>query len=278
MLSESVFSKQYWTEAVATVCYTQNRSTIVKIHLKTPYKIFRGRIPNIDILHVFGCLVYIHNHKDYLEKFDEKSNDVYFLGYSLVSKAFRVFNTKRKQTKETYHIIFDESIDAIKFTKPSDDNITIAESKRYAPDEYLDPYEPSQRYQTSEPISSPVEDASVSNTIPNPVNPSLSTPSMASPTPQHKWSQDKHIKLVNIKGNPGAEMLIRTMAKELSTALTHECPFVDFLSKEELKKVFEALKHPRWVDLMQEELNQFARNKLWTLVPAAYGKTIIGSK
>ncbi|GJY26639.1 retrovirus-related pol polyprotein from transposon TNT 1-94 [Tanacetum coccineum] len=36
MLSGSVFSKQYWTEAVAIACYTQNRSTIVKIHLKTP--------------------------------------------------------------------------------------------------------------------------------------------------------------------------------------------------------------------------------------------------
>ncbi|GKB91335.1 retrovirus-related pol polyprotein from transposon TNT 1-94 [Tanacetum coccineum] len=40
MLSRFVFSKQYWTEAVATACYTQNRSTIVKRHLKTPYEIF----------------------------------------------------------------------------------------------------------------------------------------------------------------------------------------------------------------------------------------------
>ncbi|GJX28032.1 retrovirus-related pol polyprotein from transposon TNT 1-94 [Tanacetum coccineum] len=139
MLSGSVFSKQYWTEAIATACYTQNRSTIVKRHLKTPYEIFRGRIPNIDLLHVFGCLVYIHNHKDYLGKFDEKANDGYFFGYSLVSKAFRVFNTRRQQTKETYHITFDESTDAIKFTKPSDDNVTIVESDRYPPDEYLHP-------------------------------------------------------------------------------------------------------------------------------------------
>ncbi|GJZ55917.1 retrovirus-related pol polyprotein from transposon TNT 1-94 [Tanacetum coccineum] len=29
---------------------------------------------------------------------------------------------------------------------------------------------------------------------------------------------------------------------------------------------------------MQEELNQFKRNKVWTLVPAPYGKTIIGAK
>ncbi|GKA87281.1 retrovirus-related pol polyprotein from transposon TNT 1-94 [Tanacetum coccineum] len=148
MLSAFVFSNQYWTKAVATACYTQNRSTIVKRHIKTPYESFHGRIPNIDFLYVFGCPVYIHNQIDYLGKFDEKDDDGYFLGYSLVSKAFRVFNTRRQQTEETYHITFDESTDAIKFTKPLVDNITIAESKRYPPDEYLHPYELSQMYQS----------------------------------------------------------------------------------------------------------------------------------
>ncbi|GJR73380.1 hypothetical protein Tco_0085745 [Tanacetum coccineum] len=73
-------------------------------------------------------------------------------------------------------------------------------------------------------------------------------------------------------------MLTRAMAKELSVAFAHECLFVDFLSEEQPKKVFEALRHPGWVDAMQEELNQFSRNKVWTLVPAPYGKSIIGSK
>ncbi|GKC39196.1 retrovirus-related pol polyprotein from transposon TNT 1-94 [Tanacetum coccineum] len=131
--------------------------------------------------------------------------------------------------------------------------------------------------QTSEPLSSPADDASVLNTNPILTNPSLSIPSMASPTPQDKWSQDKHIKPVNIIGNPGAGMLNRAMAKELSAASTHECLFVDFLSEEEPKKVSKALKHPRCVDSMQEELNQFAKNKVWILVLAPYGKTIIGS-
>nr|GEW16159.1 retrovirus-related Pol polyprotein from transposon TNT 1-94 [Tanacetum cinerariifolium] len=143
MLSGSIFSKQYYTEAVATACYTQNRSTIVKRHLKTPYENFHKRIPDISFLHVFGCPFYIHNHKNHLEKFDEKADDGYLLGYSLVSKAFRVFNTRRKQTKETYHITFDESPKAIKFSKPSVDNIIIVESKRYPLDEYIHPYEPS---------------------------------------------------------------------------------------------------------------------------------------
>ncbi|GJY84904.1 retrovirus-related pol polyprotein from transposon TNT 1-94 [Tanacetum coccineum] len=350
MLSGSIFSKQYWTEALATACYTQNRSTIVKRHLKTPYEIFRKRIPNINFLHVFGCPVYIHNHKDHLGKFDEKADDGYLLGYSLVSKAFRVFNTRRQQTEETYHITFDESPDAIKFSKPSVDNINIAENKRYPPDEYLHACEPSQRYQTNsndmsfiepyeclEPIvletevssdqngqtnqndqsiqndeifnndhsehsnhtndeqiidnltntkdiqisehsSSPrEEDTSVQNTIPI-SNPPLPIPPVATPAPQDIWSQDKYIDLVNIIGNLGSRMLTRAMAKELGAASAHECLFVDFLFEEEPKKVSDALQHPGWVDAMQYELNQFARAKVWTLVPAPYGKTIIGSK
>ncbi|GJW42815.1 retrovirus-related pol polyprotein from transposon TNT 1-94 [Tanacetum coccineum] len=338
------------TEAVATACYTQNRCTIVKRHLKTPYEIFRKRIPNINFLHVFGCPVYIHIHKDHLGKFDEKADDGYFLGYSLVSKAFRVFNTRRQQTEETYHITFDESPNAIKFSKPSVDNISIADYERYPPDEYLHPYKPSQRYQTynndvsfiepyespepviletevssdqngqtdqndqsaqtdeilndnlsehsnhnndeqiidnlpntkdiqiSKHLSSPsVEDTSVQDTIPIP-NPPLPIPSVVTPAPQDRWSKDKYIELVNIIGNPGGGMLTRAMAKELGAASAHECLFVDFLSEEEPKKVSEALKHPGWVDAMQDDLNQFAKNKVWTLVPAPYGKTIIGSK
>ncbi|GKA70073.1 retrovirus-related pol polyprotein from transposon TNT 1-94, partial [Tanacetum coccineum] len=243
--SGSVFSKQYWTEVVATACYTQNKSTIVKRHLKTPYEIFHGRIPNIDFLYVFGCQVYIHNHKDYLGKFDEKADDDYLLGYSLVSKTFRFFNTRRQPTEETYHITFNESTYASKFTKPLVDNFNIVESDRYPLDEYLHPYEPSQRYQTNsnnvsfiepherpdlvvlktefdhsnhnnddpiidnltntkdvqnpEPTSSLIEDASVLNTISIQTTtiPSSSIPSMASLVPQDRWSQDKHIELVN---------------------------------------------------------------------------------
>nr|GFC85439.1 retrovirus-related Pol polyprotein from transposon TNT 1-94 [Tanacetum cinerariifolium] len=57
---------------------------------------------------------------------------------------------------------------------------------------------------------------------------SLFTSSMTSPAPQDRLSQDKHIELVNIIGDPGAEMLTRAMAKELGAALAHECLFIDF--------------------------------------------------
>nr|GEX21330.1 retrovirus-related Pol polyprotein from transposon TNT 1-94 [Tanacetum cinerariifolium] len=109
------------------------------------------------------------------------------------------------------------------------------------------------------------------------LNPPLPVPPMVTLAPQDRWSQDKHIELVNIISNPRAGMLTRAIAKQLSAASAHECLFVDFLSKEEPKKVSEALRHPGWVNAMQDELNQFARNKVWTLVPVPYGKTIVGS-
>nr|GEU74300.1 retrovirus-related Pol polyprotein from transposon TNT 1-94 [Tanacetum cinerariifolium] len=53
MLNGSVFSKHFWSEAVRIACYAQNRSIIIKRHDKTPYKIFRERIPNISYFYVF---------------------------------------------------------------------------------------------------------------------------------------------------------------------------------------------------------------------------------
>nr|GEV59675.1 retrovirus-related Pol polyprotein from transposon TNT 1-94 [Tanacetum cinerariifolium] len=53
----------------------------------------------------------------------------------------------------------------------------------------------------------------------------------------------------------------------------------NFLSEIKPKKLIDALEEEEgWVTVMQEELNQFERNKVWTLVPKPNGKTIIGTK
>ncbi|GKA65266.1 retrovirus-related pol polyprotein from transposon TNT 1-94 [Tanacetum coccineum] len=73
-------------------------------------------------------------------------------------------------------------------------------------------------------------------------------------------------------------MLTRSMAAKLIAASASECLFTNFLSEIEPKKVYEALKHPGWINSMQEELNQFYKNKVWTLVPLPNRKIAIGSK
>ncbi|KAI3692974.1 hypothetical protein L6452_32800 [Arctium lappa] len=54
--------------------------------------------------------------------------------------------------------------------------------------------------------------------------------------------------------------------------------YTNFVSIIEPKKISEALKDPNWVEAMQEELLQFERNEVWTLVPLPKGKTAIGTK
>ncbi|GJQ93282.1 retrovirus-related pol polyprotein from transposon TNT 1-94 [Tanacetum coccineum] len=125
---------------------------IVKRHDKTPYEIFRERIPDINYFHVL-CPVFFHNHKDHLGKFDAKADDGYFLGYSFVSKAFRVYNTRRQQIEETYHVTFDESMKATRFTNTSVDEIGIDDSSMYHSDEFLQEDDLSRQYQANSDIS-----------------------------------------------------------------------------------------------------------------------------
>nr|GEV37619.1 retrovirus-related Pol polyprotein from transposon TNT 1-94 [Tanacetum cinerariifolium] len=103
----------------------------------------RDKIPDISYFYVFGCHVFIHNHKDHLGKFDSKADDRYFLGYSSVSKDFRVYNTRRQKTEETYHVTFDESMESIRFTNTSVDDIGIDDSSRHPPNEFLHKDDPS---------------------------------------------------------------------------------------------------------------------------------------
>ncbi|GKA31074.1 hypothetical protein Tco_0717379 [Tanacetum coccineum] len=77
------------------------------------------------------------------------------------------------------------------------------------------------------------------------------------PTPQGKWSRDKHILLVNILGKPQAAVTTRSRVRDFEATSAYECIYVNFQLKIEPKRVIEALKEEGWVIGMQERLNQF---------------------
>nr|GEU66373.1 hypothetical protein [Tanacetum cinerariifolium] len=76
---------------------------------KTPYELFNGRTPAIRFLKLFGCQVMILNTLDYLGKFNAKGDEGYFIGYSMSSKTFRVFNKRTKKVEENLHVDFLEN-------------------------------------------------------------------------------------------------------------------------------------------------------------------------
>ncbi len=108
MLADSQLPVTFWAEAVNTACYVQNRVLIVKSKSKTPYELYVGRKPNINFLKPFGCQCTILKQKDYLGKFDTKSDDGYFVGYSSVSMAYRVFNRRTRLIEESPNVSFLE--------------------------------------------------------------------------------------------------------------------------------------------------------------------------
>nr|GEV50072.1 hypothetical protein [Tanacetum cinerariifolium] len=59
-----------------------NKVLVVRPYFKTPYELFRGRTHALTFMRPFGCHVTILNTLDHLGKFDDKSDEGFFVGYS----------------------------------------------------------------------------------------------------------------------------------------------------------------------------------------------------
>ncbi|GJS62314.1 retrovirus-related pol polyprotein from transposon TNT 1-94 [Tanacetum coccineum] len=97
-----------WAEAVATTCYTQNRSIVRLSHGKTPYKLLHDKPPDLSFFYVFGALCYPTNDSENLGKFQPKVDIGIFIGYAPTKKAFRIYNQRTRRIIETIHVDFDE--------------------------------------------------------------------------------------------------------------------------------------------------------------------------
>ncbi|KAJ9541437.1 hypothetical protein OSB04_027943 [Centaurea solstitialis] len=306
MLSEANLATQFWAEAVNTACYTQNRSLIVKRFRRTPYELFRNRKPSIEHLHIFGCVYYILNNKDNLGKFDSKSDDGIFLGYSSISKTYRVFNKRRQTIEETIHVKFDESgptfphphenseinqwadsffqVPDIPIADPSPQDlpdgfeedpptpptqISIPPIINATPITQVTPPEPDQPT-NSEGFSqvTPPEPAPT-NLLPDPSVNEASTSGQVYQPPALRWTKNHPID--QVLGNPSSSVKTRRQSGNV-------CLYVNFISENEPKEIDDALRDPAWVSAMQEELAEFIRNNVWLLVPRPRKRTIIGSK
>ncbi|GKA23731.1 putative ribonuclease H-like domain-containing protein [Tanacetum coccineum] len=107
MLADSKLPTTFWAKAVSTACYVQNRVLVVKPHNKTPYELFRGFKPALS----------------------------FFVGYSLSSKAFRVYNTRTRKVEENLYIGFLKNKPMIEGNGPKwlFDIDSLTQSMNYVP-------------------------------------------------------------------------------------------------------------------------------------------------
>nr|GEX04122.1 copia protein [Tanacetum cinerariifolium] len=97
-----------WAEAIATACYTQNRSIIHQHFKKTPYELIQGRKSDISYLHVFWALCYPKNDCEDIGKLGATGDICFFIGYSTNSISYRVYTRRTKKIMETMKVKFDE--------------------------------------------------------------------------------------------------------------------------------------------------------------------------
>nr|GEW48420.1 hypothetical protein [Tanacetum cinerariifolium] len=99
--------------AIATACYTQNRSLIHTRHNKTPYELMHDKKHDLTFFYVFCALCYPTNDSEDLGKLRPTTNIGIFVGYVPTRKGYRIYNKRTRCIIETIHMQFDE------LTKPT---------------------------------------------------------------------------------------------------------------------------------------------------------------
>ena len=117
-------------EVVNTACHTVNRVYFKPDTKKTPYELWKGRKPNVKYFRIFGSICFILKDRENMGKFDFRSDEGIFLGYSSISKAYRVYNKRTMKVMKTMNVVIDESSN-------SDSEIGIEElTKEIIPPEF----------------------------------------------------------------------------------------------------------------------------------------------
>ncbi|GJZ93708.1 retrovirus-related pol polyprotein from transposon TNT 1-94 [Tanacetum coccineum] len=130
MLNEQSLPQKFWCNVVDTSTYILTRILIRAILGKTPYELLRGRKPTLDYFIVFRSKCFILNTKEYLTKFDPKSYEGVFLGYSQNSKAYIILNKHTKKIQESLNVTFDETPPPSKTLPLVDDDLDEVEAIR----------------------------------------------------------------------------------------------------------------------------------------------------
>nr|GEV72036.1 integrase, catalytic region, zinc finger, CCHC-type, peptidase aspartic, catalytic [Tanacetum cinerariifolium] len=282
-----------WAEAIATACFTQNRSIIHRRFNKTPYELINGRKPDISFLYVFGDLCYLKNDREDIGKLGAKGDIGFFIGYSVDSCAYRIYNRRTKKIMETMNVSFDE-LSAMAFeqrsSKPGLQCMTSGQINSgldltYAPSiitklqptkgelgllfaAMYDDYFGGQPSATMENVPPVQEPQDVDELNPNAMvdvntflNPFATSSSTAAETSSSQNTKDHPLE--QVIGEPSRPVLTRNQLRSDGDM----CIYALTVSTIEPKNVKETMTDPAWIESMQEELLQFQRMDVWVLVP-----------
>ncbi|GJT02823.1 putative zinc finger, CCHC-type containing protein [Tanacetum coccineum] len=157
MLSASKLPLFFWAEAIATACYTQNRSIIIPTHEKMAYHIINDRKPSIKHLHIFCCTCYLTRDGENLDKMKEKGDPCILVGYSTQSKGYRVYNKRTRLIVESIHLRFDEIKEMFETFVANDTSGLVPQQQKALDYENSDPVPQLQKVSPSADTTAPTQ-------------------------------------------------------------------------------------------------------------------------
>lgn len=130
LLIESRLPLSFWAEAIHTANYLCNRSPSRTLDYQTPFERWVGRKPSVRHLHVFGSKAFPLDKNPRRGKFDPKTNVGIFVGYSEISKGYRIWRPQKNKIEVTRDVkiinqIFHDSKDSTPEHTICDSNDTI---------------------------------------------------------------------------------------------------------------------------------------------------------
>ncbi|GJU26344.1 putative ribonuclease H-like domain-containing protein [Tanacetum coccineum] len=273
-----IFSKApmfLWAEAVATACYTQNRSLIHTRHDKTPYELVHNKKPDLTFFRVFGALCYPTNDSENLGKLQPRADIGIFIGYAPSRKGYRIYNKRTRQIMETIHVQFDELTEQMAPVQsspgPAPNLLTPGPINPVIPTGPLVSISIDLDAPSGCHISSPLDhhSSSVHHGVAGEQYAEVNPFAAADPEPFANT-----LIFVNIIGNPSRPVSTR---KQLTTDALW-CFYNSVLSKVEPKNFKSAATEDCWFQAMQEEIHEFDRLDVWELVPPPDSAMIIALK
>lgn len=95
LLRQGKMPSVFWAEAVNTACYIRNRCVSKSLDGKTPHQVWKNKIPSLTYFQTFGCTAFLLD-KTQKGKFSSRGIECVFVGYSSVSKSYRLCCPERK--------------------------------------------------------------------------------------------------------------------------------------------------------------------------------------
>jgi hypothetical protein len=108
MLDEHSTPRRFWVESINIACYISNRFFLRSLLNLTPFELCFGHQLSVFHLRPFGYKCFILK-RDNLDKFESRSSDGIFLGYTPHGRSYRVLNLETNIIFKSCDMTFDET-------------------------------------------------------------------------------------------------------------------------------------------------------------------------